>query len=76
MFIAWVVMVLTEVSKLFSMKLDTESSILVLLVFPRLLIMIFLLLISLLVLKPQLKKLSRLFNLLMLKLTVLNMVLV
>lgn len=76
MFIAWVVMVLTEVSKLFSMKLDTESSILVLLVFPRLLIMIFLLLISLLVLKPLLKKLSRLFNLPMLKLTVLNMVLV
>lgn len=76
MFIAWVVMVLTEVSKLFSMRLDTESSILVLLVFPRLLIMIFLLLISLLVLKPLLKKLSRLFNLLMLKLTVLNMVLV
>lgn len=76
MFIAWVVMVLTEVSKLFSMKLDTESSILVLLVFPRLLIMIFPLLTSLLVLKPQSKKLSRLFNLLMLKLTVLNMVLV
>lgn len=76
MFIAWVVMVLTEVSKLFSMRLDTESSILVLLVFPRLLIMIFPLLTSLLVLKPQLKKQSRLFNLLMLKLTVLNMVLV
>lgn len=76
MFIAWVVMVLTEVSKLFSMKLDTESSILVLLVFPRLLITIFPLLISLLVLKLQSKKLSRLFNLLMSKLTVLNMVLV
>lgn len=76
MFIVWVVMVLTEVSKLFSMKLDTESSILVLLVFPRLLITIFPLLISLLVLKLQSKKLSRLFNLLMSKLTVLNMVLV